>query len=144
LSLMDIDIHDPAPSALEPLREAISRGLEAFNLPRVGASDFQQIGVAARDRHGRLLGGAYGHTAWRWLFVDLLWVDERVRGHGVGTRLLRHAEDVARARGCLAAYLDTFDFQARPFYERLGYAVFGVQENYPPGHQRFYLSKSLV
>lgn len=49
----------------------------------------------------------------------------------------------AHNRGVLRVYLDTLDFQARPFYEREGYVVFGVQEDYPPGHQRFYMRKEL-
>jgi GNAT superfamily N-acetyltransferase len=90
-----------------------------------------------------LVGGLYGNTAWQWLFVDLLWVDTPFRRQGLGRRLLRAAEAAARARGCTRAFLDTFDFQARPFYEREGYVVFGTQEEYPPGHRKFYLGKSL-
>ena len=61
----------------------------------------------------------------------------------MGRRLLRAAEREAAERGCAHAYLDTFDFQARPFYERLGYAVFGVQEGFPPGHVRYFLRRAL-
>ena len=46
-------------------------------------------------------------------------------------------EAEAIRRGCRGAYLDTFSYQARPFYERLGYEVFGTLDDYPAGHQRF-------
>lgn len=54
------------------------------------------------------------------------------------------AEDEGRLRGCIGVYLDTFDFQARPFYEKLGFTVFGTLEDYPPGHRRFFLKKRLA
>jgi iron complex outermembrane receptor protein len=50
---------------------------------------------------------------------------------------------IGRKRGCHSAYLDTFSFQAKPFYERCGYEVFGVLEDFPKGHQRFFMRKSL-
>jgi GNAT superfamily N-acetyltransferase len=139
-----IHIDEAAPEAIDSLREEIRRGLLAFNVLTAGPPEYRRLALAARDGDGRLLGGLYGNTTWRWLFVDLLWVDEPYRRQGLGRRLLRSAEALARDRGCIAAYLDTFDFQARPFYEREGYVLFGTQENYPPGHRKFYLSKPLT
>jgi hypothetical protein len=40
--------------------------------------------------------------------------------------------------------LDTFEYQARPFYEKLGYQLFGTLDGYPPGYRQFYLCKRLV
>lgn len=93
---------------------------------------------------GALVGGLTGETGWKWLFVDLLWIAETHRGRGLGARLLRSAEAEAVRRGALHVYLDTFDFQARPFYERQGYELFGTLEDYPPGHCRFFLRKDLT
>jgi ribosomal protein S18 acetylase RimI-like enzyme len=56
---------------------------------------------------------------------------------------MRVAEEEARKQGCAYAYVATISFQARGFYEKQGYVVWGVQENYPPGHPRFFLSKEL-
>ncbi len=124
-------------------RHAVLGGLRAFNRRNAEAPDFQPLTIAARDAEGRLVGGLVGECGWRWLHVDLLWVADEHRGRGVGRALLDLAEREAAARGCHHVYLDTFDFQARPFYERQGYVVFGVQEDYPPGHSRFYLRKTL-
>jgi GNAT superfamily N-acetyltransferase len=62
---------------------------------------------------------------------------------GHGSRLLREAEAFALARGCRNAYVDTFDHQARPFYERHGNALFGTLEGYPPGSRQHFLRKDL-
>jgi GNAT superfamily N-acetyltransferase len=131
------------PEPADEVRGAAWAGLGTHNRVHVDPPDFQSLVLAARDRDGQIVGALAGETAWQWLHVVSLWVDEAHRGRGLGRRLLRTAEDEARKRGVLRVYLDTLDFQARPFYEREGYVVFAVQEDYPPGHQRFYMRKEL-
>ncbi len=54
------------------------------------------------------------------------------------------AEDYARYRNCHSAFLDTHTWQARPFYERRGYELFATLDDFPPGHQKFFLKKRLT
>ncbi len=122
---------------------AVLAGLTAFNEPYLGRSDFRRLAVFAR-RQGGLAGGLLGETGRGFLFVDLLWVVAEARGEGLGSRLLAAAEAEALRRGCHAVWLDTYDFQARPFYERHGYRVFGELDGFPGGHRRFYLAKRLA
>jgi len=127
-----------------PADEAlVVRGLLAFNEDRLGPADDRPVKFVARDSTGVVVGGILGHTRWHWLYIAKLWVDERARGHGLGTRLMAAAEDLARSRGCTDVSLDTFDYQARPFYEKLGYELFGTLEGYPPGSRQYYLRKRL-
>jgi GNAT superfamily N-acetyltransferase len=135
------EVHIGGP--VSPEDEAtVVRGLLAFNESWIGPSNEKPVKLVARDDQG-IVGGLIGHTRWSWLYVAKLWVHERARGHGVGTRLLSAAEDIARSRGCTDASLDTFEYQARPFYEKLGYELFGTLDGYPPGYRQFYLRKSL-
>jgi predicted N-acetyltransferase YhbS len=64
--------------------------------------------------------GLWGLTSFSYLWVDLLSVPESMRGVGIGRKLMMLAEAEAVQRGCRAVALDTFSFQARGFYERLG------------------------
>ena len=82
-----------------------------------------------------------GHTFASWLYVELLWLPEELRGSGLGVRVLAEAEAEAARRDCIGSHLDTFSFQAPGFYRRLGYEVFGVIDDYPPGHRRLFLRK---
>jgi GNAT superfamily N-acetyltransferase len=123
--------------------EAVLRGLLAFNEPYLGPSDFRRLTVMAKVG-GALVGGLIGETGRGFLSVELFWVAAERRGQGLGTRLLTAAEAEARRRGCHSAYLDTYDFQARPFYERLGYRLFGELAGFPGGRRRFYLVKRLT
>ena len=124
-------------------RDAIFDGLRGYNAEHGFTSDWRALSVVARDRSGALIGGLLGETNLGWLFVATLWVAEEHRGRGIGSGLLAAAEKEARRRKCIGVLLDTFDFQARPFYERLGYKVFGRLPDSPPGGMRYYLCKRL-
>jgi len=133
------DAGDPA------AREVILRGLTQFNVANTGTLDHRPLAVLLRDpASGETLGGLWGRTAWRWLYVELLFVPEALRRGGVGRELMQRAEAEAILRGCHAAWLDTFSFQARGFYEKLGYSAFGQLDEYPPGHSRFFMCKQFA
>ncbi len=91
----------------------------------------------------RVIEGADGHTQWSWLYVGHLWVDESFRRRGLGRRVMNGLERTSRERGCRAAWLNTFSFEALDFYLRLGYQSFGDLRDFPPGHSRHYLWKDL-
>ena len=131
------------PEPAEHVQSVVLDGLRAYNREYAGPPEFRPLTLAARTSDGEIVGGLVGETGWSWLHVSLLWIAPTHRRHGIGTALLRAAEQQAVERGCEQVFLDTFDFQAREFYERDGYVVFGVQEDYPPGHRRFYLRKAL-
>ena len=131
-------------SDMSPADEAtVVHGLLSFNERWLGPANAEEVKLVARDDQG-VVGGLIGQMRWRWLYVAKLWVDERGRGRGIGTELLRAAEDLARSSGCTDVSLDTFEYQARPFYEKLGYELFGTLDGYPPGYRQFYLRKRLT
>jgi GNAT superfamily N-acetyltransferase len=128
---------DPEPATVA----TISDGLTAFNDRAAGPADARPLWVVARDAEGRVVGGLRGITFWRWLFVAWLWVEEGRRGQGIGAALLRAAEDEARRRDCLGAFVDTYGFQAPGFYARQGYTEFGRLDDLPPGGARIWLAR---
>lgn len=102
------------------------------------------IVVVMQDSNGKVVGGLSGSTNFDWLHIRLLAVDEKLSGKGFGRKLMQLAENEAIARHCTHAHLDTFSFQALPFYQKLGYEIFGTLDDYPQGHKRYYLKKSLT
>jgi GNAT superfamily N-acetyltransferase len=133
----------PVESNHESVHKAVLDSLIAFNDAKAGESGYRPVAFAIEDERGQMIGGLSGATAYGWLFVELLFVPEPLRGRGLGTDLIRRAEAEAVARGCHSVWLDTFEFQARGFYERLGYTCFGELKNYPAG-SRFFVSKRLT
>lgn len=117
-------------------------GLASFNAPWAGPDNFRLLILMLQNpQSGETVGGLWGRTLYEWLYINLLFVPETWRGMGTGTKLMQQAETEAVRRGCRGALVDTFSFQARPFYERLGYQVVGTVPDYPPGHTCYFLSR---
>lgn len=136
-------------ATLEVYREAFSEhydliaaGIMAHNVAHTGQAHGQQLTVLARQQQ-TVVGGLWGEVFWDWLKVELLWVHEAQRGQGLGHHLLRCAEEEARREGAHAAHLDTFSFQALEFYQKQGYQIFGQLPDFPAGHTRYFLQKTL-
>jgi GNAT superfamily N-acetyltransferase len=121
----------------------IGQGVHEYNLQKAGEMDFQRICFVLQTPEGDILGGVIGEIYWDWFYVDLMWVQEDLRGKGFGRQLLTAVEEEAKEKGAKYAFLDTFSFQAPGFYQKFGYQVFGELPEFPLGHQRFYLTKEL-
>ena len=106
--------------------------------------DPQLLSVFLRHQQRGIVGGLNAVTIWGWLHIKEFWVASDLRGRGVGSQILLATETEARRRGCTSSFLDTFDFQAKPFYERFGYQQWGSLAEFPEGHTRFFMMKQLA
>lgn len=129
--------------------EFISDKLLEFNLSKMSPNweqeeDFYWITKKIEDDGGNIVAGYIGFAnCWREAFLDNIWVDERYRNKGLGSSLIEDFEKEAEEKGCTLIHLDTFDWQAKDFYIKHGYQVFGTCDDCPKGHKRFYLVKYL-
>jgi GNAT superfamily N-acetyltransferase len=119
-------------------------GLLAYNRAITKRDDHAGVTLCFRDEAKSILGGLLGETYWGWLYIQVLWVREGLRGRGWGKRLLAAAEAEAVKRGCQNAYLETFGFQALGFYQKNGYILFGQLQDFPPGEIRYFIRKRLA
>lgn len=124
--------------------QTIYQGLVSFGEQYVPGRNYRTVNLGIRDKSGELIAGLLGSTVWEWLQVNALWVNPNYRGRGYGSALLERAEDQARTLGCKKSRLDTFDFEARGFYERLGYDVYAELTGFPEGHTHYHLWKKLA
>ncbi|QUJ69910.1 GNAT family N-acetyltransferase (plasmid) [Photobacterium sp. GJ3] len=124
--------------------EAIRTGLRAHNLPHLGTIDRLPVACFYHDPQGKKLGGVSGMVWGKWLQIDFLWVDPSLQHQGIGRQLLTQIEHHAKACGCHSVLLDTFSFQARPFYEKQGYRCVMTLEDFPQNADKHYLVKSLA
>ena len=127
----------------EAVDQAIHTGLRAFNRTRVSWPERQPFNVVLRDDGARVLGGILASVNFDVLVLEDVFVEEQWRRGGFGAKLMARAEDEGVKRGARLAVVSTFSWQARPFYEKLGYAVY-AEAPYNNGMYVLYsLKKSL-
>ncbi len=129
--------HDPAD------RTAILSTLYAYNTSKVATRTTDPLAILIKSEVGATVGGLWGYFSYDWLFVELLAIPAALRGLGHGRDLMARAEEIARAEGCLGIWLETFEFQAKGFYEKLGFEPFAALEDHPRGMRRHILLKRL-
>jgi GNAT superfamily N-acetyltransferase len=124
-------------------RALIEAALRAYNTRAAPPANYLPLHITLKDCAGAVIGGLVGHSSYEWLFISVLIVPVDFRGQGLGRELMEQAEQIARARKLTGIWLDTFDFQARPFYEKLGFTVFGQLKDHPRGISQYWLQKRL-
>jgi GNAT superfamily N-acetyltransferase len=132
------------PHAPADVRRVVETIIVDHNVAATGQAQWYPVAFFLKGENGEVLGGLLGDIWAAWLHVKTLAVMAPVRGRGFGKHLMKRAELYAIERGCTDAFLDTFSFQARPFYEKLGYRVFGMLDNHPAGHQHYFMTKRLM
>lgn len=127
---------------IAPLEEdAILQKLRAFNIATFGESDRRELTIPLYDDDGEISGGLVGYTGRGWLYVSMLYIPEHLQGQGLATRMLEMAEDEARKRGCIGAYIDTMNPAGLSLYQKLGYAEIGKLDALFGGHVVTWLAK---
>jgi GNAT superfamily N-acetyltransferase len=133
--------------AVEPFDQAAAKiltdNLIAFNRERANRPEPQKFMVLLRDETRRVCGGISAALHYDVLYIDDLWIEEDARGQDYGTKLMQLAEQEGRKRGARLVWLDTYSWQARPFYEKLGYKVFGELPYWNGAHARYFMRKDL-
>lgn len=118
-----------------------------YNLSKVPLTqevDYIWINKVIENEDKEIVAGITGKMyCWNCLYVDQLWVKEGYRQFGFGSKLIEEVEKVAKENGCYLIHLDTFDFQGKDFYLKHGFEVFGVLEDCPKGHCRYYMKKKI-
>ena len=126
--------------------ELVDNRLGDYNKTQVqynSKMDYLPLNFHIKDEQGNIIAGINALSCWQMVHISELYVDENNRGKEIGTMLLNKVESDAKAIGATTSHTDTFDWQAKDFYLKLGYEVFGVIEDCPKGHKRFFLKKRL-
>ena len=122
----------------------VEYNLSKLPVPCEGNRVAKWYGKKITDQDGKIIAGCVAaRTVWGTAEVSVLWVEEAYRKQGLGSQVLFAVESEAKENGCSIILLDTFDWQAKGFYEKNGYSVFGELKDCPKGHSRYYMSKAL-
>ena len=123
--------------------EFVNNALEKFNNEHAGPDNHVLLNIVEYDENQNVIAGILGGTYWGWLHIDILWVDENHRRKGIGSNLLRLAEQEGIRRGCHHVHLDTMSWQAPDFYKKHSYEVIGILPDIPSGNKKYLLVKAL-
>ncbi|RFM21303.1 GNAT family N-acetyltransferase [Clostridium botulinum] len=100
------------------------------------------INRVIEDTNGEIIAGILSKMyCWNCIYIDVLWIKEQYRKDGLGTKLLKEVEKIAKEKDCHLIHLDTFDFQAKDFYIKHGYEIFGILDQCPENHKRYFMKK---
>jgi len=103
----------------------------------------KSIHIFIRNQQNAVVGGVTANCFDGWMYIATLWVEKSLRNLRYSTRLMHLLEDEAIHSGCSHAHVDTYSFEAKPFYERLGYESFATLKDYPKGHCKYFLTSDV-
>lgn len=112
--------------AINPAAEDIailSQGISVYATQQRGHKPIEPFGFFIRDENNQVIGGCNGNIGYGWVYVDQLWIEQSLRAKGYGTALMQAAEKLAKERGCIAAAVNTMDWEALDFYKKLDYRI---------------------
>ena len=121
----------------------VADGVQSFNRAQTGNEPPRQVAYFLRDKELQIVGGVRGSLWGRFMHIDALWIHEAYRGRGFGSQLMKAIESYALTRGHPLIYLETASFQALPFYQGLGYSIFGELKEITVGHTLYFVKKEL-
>ena len=121
----------------------VNDALRQFNDQKVGPDNHVLLNIVEYDENKNVIAGILGGTYWGWCHIDILWVDEKFRGQGLGSKLLEAAEVEAKKRGCHSVHVDTMSWQAPEFYKKHGYKIISELDDIPDGNKKYHLIKNL-
>ena len=135
---MNIEIYS---ESQEEIFSVLVNNLRQFNFKNMGEERSQPLMVIIRNDNDEIVGGIAGRTIYHQLLIEVLWVHNDKRGQGLGIKLMEIAEREAQKRGCIAAQVDTFSFQAPKFYEKMGFKIVGKVSGVKDSPDRYFLLK---
>jgi GNAT superfamily N-acetyltransferase len=127
-------------------QEYLDNRLGDYNIEQVPSTQqplVVPLNYCLKDK-GKIIAGINADMyMWNLFYISILFVEKDYRHQKLGSFLLNKVESEAKALGAKLAHTDTFDFQAREFYIKHGFEIFGILDDCPEGHKRYYLKKKL-
>ncbi len=78
------------------------------------------------------------------IFMQIrLWINNKIRHQGLGTKLMAEAEKIGNENGCAFATVNTMDWEALSFYQKFGYNIEFIREGFEKNSKMFMLRKKL-
>ncbi len=133
--------YDPAPEHNDT--KIIWQGISEHAKKVRGFPPGKPFAFFIRDDLHQIKGGCSGYIYYGCLYVDLLWIDETLRGMQYGSQLMKDAEQLAQDGHCNFIAVNTMDFEALEFYKKLGFTVEFERKGFDKNSSMYFLRKDL-
>jgi ribosomal protein S18 acetylase RimI-like enzyme len=140
-NLYHLEHHSSIPEEYE---RVLYHGISEEAFYAKGLPPIRPFSIYIKDQNQNVLGGVSGTLFYGSLYVDTLWIDKALRHQKWATKLMHEAEKVGREHGAVFATLNTMDWEALPFYEKLGYSVEFIREGYAKDSKNVYAKKNAI
>ena len=136
----DLIIEEPGNEAID---KQILDGLKAYNRSKIGPYTPASFTIYIKSENAEMLAGLNGEFLEDVCNVKHVWVDEHHRNKGLGKRLIYQLEQFLKTKNCPIIQLYTAYFQAKDFYEKLGFTTLVSIEKGFMGHSSHFMRKVL-
>lgn len=102
----------------------------------------QKFGFLLRDKDNQTVGGSEGFCYYGRLHIDQLYIEKSHRGQGWGKNLIEAAETFGFKNECTLFTVNTIDWEARSFYEKLGYSSEFCRSGYENNSSMHFMGKT--
>ncbi len=110
----------------------------------------QPYTIFVTSNKDKIIAGAIGHILGykhigKSCKVSTVWVDENHRNKGLGKKIMDEVSTYATNKKCKNIHLETYEWQAKPFYEKCGFKMVAVAPNVQKMHgmEQYYMKKIL-
>ena len=117
--------------------------MNTYNKSKIGPYSILPFTIFIKAQDTKIIAGLNGDIFGTVCRVDCFWVEEKRRYQGLGTKLLQELEKFAISKKCKILQLYTAEFQAREFYEKIGFTTPAILENGFMGHREYIMRKML-
>jgi len=125
------------------LEKRIYKGFISHAIATVEHDGFRAPVAFVATEGGSFTGVVTAKIVWSGLHIQHLYVEEYMRGKGLGSKLMDRVHTFGREQGCTFAFVETLSFQALEFYQKLGYQIEFTRDGYSNGVSFHYLQKKL-
>lgn len=123
--------------------DILNSNLKLFNESKIGNYEAKPFCIYAIDKDNKVIGGVKGDIFGQLCRIFTVWVGENYRNNKLGTNLFKKLEELAKESNCKMMQVDTTEFQAKEFYENIGFAVFATLPDNFMGYKSYILRKLL-
>jgi ribosomal protein S18 acetylase RimI-like enzyme len=103
----------------------------------------KKVGYEVLENDVPIAGVVGKITEFNYLHISLLQVNEQYRKQKIGTQLIKKMEQYAKENNLKAITLNTLSYQAKDFYLKLGYQIFGQFTDPTTNITKYYFIKHL-